>query len=138
MVYIPTFKLYDSTGAVLQYTFDYVTEINDFQDPQNFVEHTSLRGQGSIISAGSTQPWDLTLTFLLKDTNYENLAAKMNALLTTIAKNTKYVLKIGLTNSTTKDYKVKRLSSFEFPLDRRQKRVTWQTAILRLRVDSWA
>ena len=137
MTYIPTFKLYDSTGTSLQYTFTYTTDIDDFQDPQSFVEHTSLRGQGSIVSAGSTEPWDLTLTFVLKDDNYEGLASQMNSLLTTIAKNTKYVLKIGLTNATTKDYKIKRLTSFEFPLDRRKKRVTWQTVRVTFRVDAW-
>jgi len=138
MAYIPTFKLYDSTGTSLQYTFEYVTDIDDFQDPQSFVEHTSLRGQGSIISAGSTEPWDLTLTFMLKNTTYAGLVAEMNALLTTIAKNTKYVLKVGLTSTTTKDYKVKRLTSFQFPLDSRKKRITWQRVVCTFRVDAWA
>jgi hypothetical protein len=134
----PRFRLYQNNGTTLVYEFEKVTDINDFQDPFTFVEHTSLRGQGSIISEGSNAPWDMNLTFILIDEDYEGLVAQINALTTTIVKNTQYVLKVDLTNSTTKDYKVKRLESFVFPLDRRKKRVTLQTVNLVLRVDSWA
>ncbi len=134
----PRFRLYDSTGVSLIYEFDNVTDINDFQDPITFSEHTSLRGQGSIISEGSQAPWDLNLTFILQGTDYEDLVAQLNSLLTTIVKNTKYVLRVDLTVSTTKDYKIKRLESFIFPLNNRKKRVNFQTAQIILRVDSWA
>lgn len=134
----PRFRLYDSTGTSLIYEFESVTDINDFQDPSTFTEHISLRGQGSIISEGSDAPWDLNLTFILQGTDYEDLVAQQKSLLTTIIKNTKYVLKVDLTSSTTKDYKVKRLESFLFPLINRKKRVTWQTVNSILRVDCWA
>lgn len=135
----PTFKLYESDGSTLVYEFEKVTDINDFQDPSTFVEHTSLRGQGSIISEGSDSPWDLTVSFILQGDDYEDLAGQMNTLLTTIAKNTKYILKVQLTlGGSTKDYKVKRLESFQWPLNNRKKRVTFQTGIVTFRVDSWA
>lgn len=134
----PRFRLYDSTGVTVIYEFDCVTDINDFQDPINYVEHSSLRGQGSIISEGSQEPWDLNLTFVLRDEDYEGLVAQIDSLLTTIIKNTKYVLKVDLTSSTTKSYKVKRLQSFEFPLNNNKKRVTFQTVNIIFRVDAWA
>jgi hypothetical protein len=134
----PRFRLYQSNGTTLVYEFESTTNIDDFQDPATFTEHTSLRGQGSIISEGSNAPWDLNLTFVLQGADYEDLVAQINSLLATIVKNTKYILKVDLTSSTTKNYKIKRLESFSFPLINRKKRVTWQTVNLILRVDCWA
>ena len=134
----PRFRLYQSNGTTLVYEFDCVLDINDFQDPITFSEHTSLRGQGSIISEGANAPWDLNLSFMLTDDDYEGLAGQINSLLTTIAKNTKYVLRVDLSPSTTKDYKIKRLQSFEFPLNNRKKRVNFQTVNSVFRVDCWA
>lgn len=134
----PRFRLYENDGTTLVYEFEKVTEINDFQDPKTFSEHISLRGQGSIISEGSQAPWDLNLTFVLIDSDYENLVAQIDALLTTMEFDTQYVLKVDLTTSTTKDYKVKRLQSFTFPLVNAMKRVTYQTVNSVWRVNSWA
>ena len=134
----PRFRLYDSTGISLIYEFDCAIDIDDWQDPFTFTEHTSLRGQGSIISEGSDAPWNLPLSFMLTDDDYEGLIAQISSLLSTIVKNTKYILKVDLTSSTTKDYKVKRLESFTFPLDNRKKRVNFQTVNAVFRVDCWA
>lgn len=134
----PRFRLYASNGSTLIYEFQYVTDINDFQDPADFVEHTSLRGQGSIIVEGSTQPWDLNLSFVLIDEDYEGLVDQLGDLPTTITKFTKYILKVDLTGSSTKDYKVMRLQSFQFPLNNNKKRVNFQTAQIIFRVDPWA
>lgn len=136
----PTYELFDSTGVSSVYKFpNVIDDPGVFSDPKSFVEHTSLRGEGSIISAGCGEPFDITLTFVLQGTDYEDLVAQMDALLTTIDFNTKYVLKIDLTTGgSTRDYKVKRLSSFQFPLDRQKKRVTFQTVRVTFRVDSWA
>jgi hypothetical protein len=134
----PRFRLYESNGTTLVYEFVYVTDINDFQDPADFVEHTSLRGQGSIIVEGSNQPWDLNLSFVLIDEDYEALVAQLNALPSTIDKFTKYILKVDLTPSSTKNYKVMRLQSLQFPLNNNKKRVNFQTAQIVLRVDTWA
>ncbi len=133
----PRFKLFQNDGTTLVYEFERVTETNDFQDPVTFSEHLSLRGQGSIISEGSISPWDLNLTFVLQGDDYEDLVAQMNSLLTTIETNTEYILKIDLTSSTTKNYNVKRLQSFAFPLNNGKKRVNFQTSNIILRVDSW-
>lgn len=134
----PFFKLYQSDGSTPVYTFDNMLSMDDFQDPFTFSEHTSLRGQGSIISEGSDAAWDMNISFMLTGDDYDDLVSQMNSLLTTIAKNTKYVLRVDLTPSTTKIYKVKRLQSFAFPLENRKKRVNFQTTNLILRVASWA
>jgi hypothetical protein len=135
----PRIRLYNSTGVSLIYEFENVTDINDWQDPITFAEHASLRGQGSIISEGSNAPWDLNMSFVLIDDDYEALVSQMSSILSTIVKNTKYILKVDLTASTTKDYKVKRLQSFVFPLNNNnKKRVNFQTVNGIFRVDSWA
>ena len=134
----PRIRLFQNNGTTLVFEFALVTDINDFQDPITFSEHLSLRGQGSIVSEGSTAPWDLNLTFILQGADYEDLVAQMDSLLSTIVTNTQYVLRVDLTISTTKVYKVKRLQSFDFPLDNRKKRVNFQTVNLILRSNSWA
>src|SRR3972149_1654501 len=123
----PRFRLYQNNGKTLVYEFDNVLSIEDWQDPFNFVEHASLRGQGSIISEGSTNAWDLPISFLLTGDDYQDLSTQISSLLSTIAKNTQYILKVDTSPSTTKDYKIKRLGSFEFPLNNQKKRVNFQT-----------
>ena len=137
----PRFRLYNSAGSVLIYEFDNVVDWGNspFEDPITFAEHISLRGQGSIISDGADQAWDLELNFLLIADDYEALVAIMNALPTTIAKNTNYILKVDLTSSTTKDLKVKRLTPIRFPSGtRKQKVTTFADGFIALRVGTWA
>ena len=141
MANYPIFRLYNSAGTVLIYEFDNVVDWNNspFEDPSTFVEHTSLRGQGSIISDGADEAWDFELNFLLINNDYEALVAIMNALPTTIEKNTNYILKIDLTDSTTKDLKVKRLKTIKFPSGTRKKKVvTFADGFITLRVGTWA
>jgi hypothetical protein len=135
----PRFKLYLSDGLTLIYEFDLVTSILDNQDPADFVEHTGLRGQGSIIIPGSDSTWDLTMSFILRGTDYEDITAKIETLITTIEKFTKYILKVDTdTGGGTKDYKLMRLVPFTFPLPDRTKRVKIQRVNATFRVDSWA
>lgn len=136
----PRFRLYNNTGITLIYEFDKVTNWGDspLLDPETFVIHESLRGQGGIVPEGSTTHWDLPLTFRLIKEDYENLIAEMQNVKNTIALNTKYILKIDLTTSTTLDLKVKRLESIRFPLVNRQKVVKHQTGIIIFKVNVWA
>ena len=134
----PHFILYEADGSTPVYEFQFVTDINDFQDPSDFIEHTSLRGQGSIIVEGSDQPWDLSLTFIIKGTDYADLVDQMDSIQSTIAKFTRYILKIDITPSSTKDYYVQRLQSIQFPLTNSKKRVDIQTVQVIFRVNSWA
>lgn len=139
MAGFPSFDLYESDGTTFVYNFTCVTEINDWQDPVSFVEHTSLRGQGSIITEGSSEPWDLTLTFVLRGEDYEDLVSQIQDLQDNIVKFTKYIFKVQITSGgSTKDYKVMRLTSFQFPLDKAKKRVNFQTVQITFRVDCWS
>jgi|WetSurSiteA1Bulk_404760.scaffolds.fasta_scaffold01837_8 hypothetical protein len=128
------YRLYDSTGTSLIYTFTYVQGDNSPQDPKDYVEISGLRGVGSVIIGGSLQPWDLQLRFLLQGADYEELITKIDALETTILFNTPYVLKIDRTQSTTKNYNVKRLTPFVFAEDFR---VDFQEVIVNFRVNAW-
>ena len=129
------YRLYDSTGVTVVYTFPLVQSDNSPQDPTDYVEISGLRGTGSIIIGGSTQAWDLKLRFILQGDDYEELIALMDALETTIVKNTKYVLKIDRTSGgSTKDYNVKRLIPFDFSEDFR---TDMQEVVCTLKVNSW-
>lgn len=135
MSWTPSYILYNSTGTGQIYTFTYVQGDNSPQDPSSFVELNSFRGQGSvIIPGGDPESWDLQLDFILKGADYEAVIALMDALETTIVKNTPYVLKIDRTSSTTKNYKVKRLLPFIFEEGRR---TSIQRVTVILRVNSW-
>lgn len=137
----PRFRLYQSDGSTLVYEFESVLNWSPdpFQDPETFTEHTSLRGQGSIISEGSNAPWDFSLEFYLEADGYEALIALIQAVPTTVLFNTKYILKIELTSGgSTKDLKVKRLSPFTFPIEGDRKVTQSQRGNITFRVDSWA
>jgi len=135
MAIVPTYVVWNETETAQIYTIPYVQTDNSPQDPGKFVELNSFRGQGSIVvDGGDTAPWDLILDFVLQGTDYEDLIAKMDAIENTILKNTKYVLKIDRTSSTTKDYKVKRIESISWRADRR---TTIQHGTIIFRVNSW-
>lgn len=139
----PTFKLFANNGTTLIYDFENVLDWGDgiFSDPKTFTEHKSLRGQGSIISEGSDDSWDLTLEFYLNADGYESLIVLMNSVKNTIVFNTQYILKVQLTSGgSTEDLYVKRLSSIRYPISgRTKKKVTQsQRGFITLRVLSWA
>lgn len=138
----PTFILYENDGTTEVYEFEKVTnwEPDPFQDPTSITEHLAVRGQGSQVSEGSLEPWDFTLTFLLIDDDYETLISQISSLVSTIAFNTQYILKIRLTSSpaTYKSLKVKRLTPIQFPIEGDSKVVRYQKGIITLRVLTWA
>jgi len=135
MSWYPKYQLYTSDELSLVYAFDYITSENSPQDPIKYTEISGVRGQGSIIVSGSNEAWDLSLKFFLCGTDYTDLISKMDSLESTIVKNTPYVLKIGRTISTTKNYKVKRLQPIVWETSQRVK-FTFGTIIFR--VDTWA
>lgn len=134
MTWYPKYNLYASDGLTLVYSFDYVLSDNSPQDLFRFTEITGFRGQGSLIIGGSTQPWDLSLEFFLKGTDYTDLISKMDSIESTIALNTSYVLKIDRTISSTKDYNVKRISAISWD---NTNRVRFQRGTIVFRVNSW-
>ena len=75
MPWYPKYNLYAANGSTLVYAFQYILSDNSPQDSLRFTEITGFRGQGSIIIPGSTQPWDLQLTFFLRNADYASLIA---------------------------------------------------------------
>ena len=134
MTWYPKYKLYAADGLTLVYPFTYILSDNSPQDALRFTEITGFRGQGSIIIGGSTQPWDIQLTFFLCATDYASLISAMDSVESTIALNTPYVLKIDRTISTTKDYNVKRIAPIQWE---DTNRVRYQKGVITLRVNSW-
>ena len=59
---------------------------------------------------------ELPLEFYLTGNDYEDLIAQEENITNLIQKNVKYVLRVDLTISTTKDLKVKRLIPIRFPI----------------------
>jgi hypothetical protein len=132
--FVPSYVLYNATDTGIIYTFPYVQVDNSPQDPFNYLEISGMRGIGSVIVPGSTQAWDLTLQFVLLAGNYEAMISLMDLLETTIVKNTPYILHIGRTPSTSKSYKVKRLTPFVFS---EGNRIRLQKVTCTLKVNSW-
>lgn len=135
MAFYPKYKLYASDGLTLVYTFNYITAENGPSDPIRYTEISGIRGQGSLIVPGSSSSWDLELDFYLCAANYEAVIAAMDSLESTIVMNTKYVLKIGRTLSTTKDYNVKRIVPIRW--DTNSRRIRSQKGTITFRVNAW-
>jgi hypothetical protein len=134
MSWFPKYNLFASNGTTPVYSFQYILSDNSPINTFRFTEITGFRGQGSIIVPGSTQPWDLQLTFFLCYTNYETLIAAMDSVESTIVLGTPYVLKIDRTISTTKDYNVRRLTPIVWE---DTNRVRYQKGTITFRVNSW-
>lgn len=134
MTWRPGYNLYAADGLTLVYPFQYTLSDNSPQDAVRFTEITGFRGQGSIIIGGSTQPWDLTLTFFLTGTDYADLIDKMDEVQDTIELNTPYVLTIDRTISTIQNYNVKRISPIIWE---DTKRIRYQRGTITFRVDAW-
>lgn len=134
MSWFPKYRLYASNGSTPVYPFDYILSDNSPINTLRFTEITGFRGQGSIIIGGSTQPWDLELTFFLPGDDYQDLIAKMDSLESAIVLNTSYVLKIDRTPSTTHNYNVKRLSPIVWE---NTNRVRSQKGTISFRVNCW-
>lgn len=134
----PKYTLYEDDGITLIYQFQCVQDDQGaFTDPASYSEHSSLRGIGSIISPGSDQAFDLAISFVLTGDDYQDLVAQMDDLLTTIPKFVNMVLKIDLTPSTTKDYYVERIQSFQWIAGQPLNRVHVQKGVCTLRVKVW-
>lgn len=135
MSWVPKYRVYEDDGLTLVHEFDFITgdQVSP-SDPTRFYEVQGSRGQGSIVVEGSDAAWDLVLNFHLRGDDYEDLIAKMDSLESTILMHTKYILKIGRTASTTKNYNVKRLLPITWSTGRR---TTFQRGQITFRVNSW-
>lgn len=133
MTWVPSYKLYQNDGLTLVYTFDAITQDNSPKDPKKGYDVEGIRGEGLIHVGGAKASWDLILRFHLSASDYEALIAKMDTLKDTILEDTKYVLKIDRTSSTTQNYNVI-LRSIEWDAGRRTK---YQKGTIIFSVNAW-
>ena len=131
-----TFKLYDSIGTTLLYTFPIVFQANYPHTEKEIIEHKNIRANGSVIVEGGNSPWDLTLRGVLSGSDYDTLMTLVNALESAVVINTPYVLKIVSTGGTTYSYNVKRITPITYPEDNLRTDLLEYT--ITLRVLSWA
>jgi len=137
MSWSPTFKLYSSDGVTLQYTFPIVQDTNEPSDPYDYVKVDGLRGIGSLIIPGSAQSWTLNLTFVIQGEDYEDLMQKVDDLNTTVEMFTPYILKIDRSQSSTKDYRVKRIVPFAITNTAENYRIDTAIISASFLVNSW-
>ena len=129
------FKLYDSTGIVLKYTFPVVFQANYPHSEKKLIEHESVRGKGSIIVDGGESSWDLTLKGVLIAADYAALMVLVEAMESAVVLNTPYVLEITKSISTDYEYKVKRIEPIQYEEDNLRTNCLEYT--ITFRVNSW-
>ena len=137
MSFVPTFKLYDSTGVVLVYTFEHIQPpiIGWPSDNPSSIQMTNTRSSGAIIIPEGEKPYDIVLNGILIADDYTALTTKIFALKDTIVANTRYILTLDKSISTHDTIKVMRLINIH--LDN-SKRVTTQKYRCTLQALSWS
>jgi len=135
MSFVPKFRLYDSTGLVLQYTFPLVQACNYPSSPRRGVTIQGTRGKGGIIIDGGEAMWEIDLIGFLFADDYEAVTVLIDALETAVVVHTAYVLKIDKTAGSAYEYKVKRINAIIYPID--GGRNQYQEYRINLMVNSW-
>lgn len=138
MVWVPSHKIYASDGATLIYTIEDVVRRTPALsvDVPDYIEHTNIRSNGSIIVTGGNRSYDIDIYARLGADNYTALMTALQSLKNTIAINTHYYLKIDTSNSATDDIKVMRLEPITVDPNRGNlNKFLYYT--IRLRANSW-
>jgi len=133
------FKLYNSDGITLVYTFEAVQQTNAPQTPLRHIDIEGVRGIGSLIIPAGTSPWELEIEGVLyidpaSGETYDTLMAKIETMESTIALNTAYYLRVYKTDVTYYNYKVKRVSAIDYAQSLRTDSQRYRVTLL---VNSW-
>ena len=129
------YQIYAADGVTPVYLIPFPQKDNSPQDPQSYTEIQSLRGTGSIILPGSIQSWDMEIDFYLQGINYQALMAQVDSLLTTVVMQTKYVISITRSASTTVNYNCMRLKPVQISSD--DFRTGFMLCKIILRINCW-
>ena len=132
--FVPKFRLYDSAGTTLLYTFFAVDFTNAPQSVRDTVEIGNLRSKGAVIIDGGESTWDLFMRFALIGDDYEAVTAEIVNLENTIEVNVPYILRIDKTAGSFFEYKVKRIIPFDYP---ENLRLSNQRVFATFKVNSW-
>lgn len=134
MVWVPEFKLYDSTGIGLLYTFPAVNYTNAPRSVEDKIKITNFRSQGAIIVKGGETSWNLEMRFTILGDDYEAITTKIITLENIVQFNVPYILRINKTETSYFEYKVKRIEPFQYENNLRN----WkQIVFAQLEVNSW-
>jgi hypothetical protein len=134
MTWHPSYNLYASNGVTLIHSFSAIVSDNSPQDPMKGYEVEGSRGQGSLHVPGAEASWDLLLRFHIRANDYQALITLMDTIQSTIATNTRYILKIDRTPITTKNYNVMRKQPISWE---NTNRTSYQFGNIIFRVSSW-
>jgi hypothetical protein len=137
-LFVPKFKLYDSTGTTLLFTFPACQNTNLPQNPQDTVTITNLRSAGAVVINGGTKPFEAFIEFwIFGDAQYTDVINAIDTLYSTITINTPFLLRVDKDASHVYEYKVKRIVDFEWQniqVDLRQNR---QEVTIKFLANSW-
>jgi hypothetical protein len=138
MSWVPSHKIYQTNGTTLVYNIGQVIRREPAMNlaVPDYIEHENLRGSGSIIIPGGSKAYDMTLYARLGASNYTNLMTALSTLESTIAINTRYILKIDLSSTTTQDLNVMRIQPIVVD-NSRGKLHTFLYYTLTLRINCW-
>lgn len=138
MSFVPQFRLYQSDGTTLIYTFPIVYYTNiPGQTPTHSIIIEGQRGKGSVVIEGGEESADIIVegVFMIgTDEGYEELTAKIVALEDAIDFDTPYILRMDKTASTYWEYRVKKVEATEYP---ESLRTDSQKYIVRLKSKTW-
>lgn len=115
MSFVPAFKLWNSAGDTLLYTFPVVVFTNAPQSTQKVVVIEGTRGVGCLTIDGGESSWDLIIRGVLSGDNYQAIVVAMDALEAAIVLNTAYKLRLDKTVSTYYSWNVKRITPITYP-----------------------
>lgn len=115
MSWKPSFKLYAENGTTLIYTFEHVQDLPDWpHDEPSYIEYKNLRASGAITVSGGDKSYDFNILGVITASDYQTLITAMKLMQSSIVNNTKYILKLDTSPTTTDEIKVKRLDPIEF------------------------
>ncbi len=135
MPFVPKFRLYNSAGDTLLYTFPVVQFSNAPHGADSkAVVITGVRGKGAIIIDGGATAWDIIIRGVLSADDYEALVVVMDAMNSAVVLQTAYKLRIDKTISTYYEYNVKRITRINYP---ENLRTSFQNYEITLKNNSW-
>jgi len=131
------FRLYQSDGVTLVYTFPVVFEANYPHSEKEMVEYRTIRGKGSLYADGGETAWDFTMRGVVFGEDYDAVISAIDSMESAVALNTPYVLKItkSVGGATNYEYNVKRVAPIEYEIASR--RTDFCEYMCQLRVNSW-
>ena len=135
MPFVPNIKLYQDDGATPVYHFEHVTDLPDLMiDNPDFVTLQNKRAKGSINIPAGDKSYEFKVSGVLIAASYVSLVSAMSSLRSTVKSNTRYVLKIDTSSTTTESLNVMRTSIVWEGPERKTKIQRYTVTFL---VDSW-